>query len=73
MTTATRMRPLARRGKDGKDRRSFAFARPFAHRWIWLNDAVEANRRELLRTLRLDKLGVTGSSPVPPIKYLQIG
>jgi hypothetical protein len=34
---------------------------------IWLNDAVWPNRRERVRTLlRFDKLGVTGSSPVPP-------
>jgi hypothetical protein len=56
------------RGKDGKDSRAFAFARAFARQRIRLNDAVETNRCELSRTLRrVDKLGVTGSSPVPPI------
>jgi hypothetical protein len=35
---------------------------------IPLNDALWANVSELRRTLlRPDKLGVTGSSPVPPI------
>jgi hypothetical protein len=35
---------------------------------IWLNGAVRPNASERVRTLRrLDKLGVTGSSPVPPI------
>jgi hypothetical protein len=40
--------------------------------WIPLNHTASANLSELTRTLlRVDKLGVTGSSPVPPIKTLQ--
>jgi hypothetical protein len=38
---------------------------------IWRNDAVWPNSSERVRTpLRVDKLGVTGSSPVPPILTL---
>jgi hypothetical protein len=56
------------RGKDGKDWRSLVFARPFASAQIPLNQMISSNRDERLRTLpRVDKLGVTGSSPVPPI------
>jgi hypothetical protein len=54
---------VVRRGKDGKDWRSLAFARAFASALISLNYAIYANRSERV----LDKLGVTGSSPVPPI------
>jgi hypothetical protein len=59
----------AARGNNGNARRSFAFAQAFACRLIPLNHALGANSSELTRTLlRIDKLGVTGSSPVPPIE-----
>jgi hypothetical protein len=58
-----------RRGNNGNGRRSFAFARAFGRRLPALNHALWANISELARTLlRFDKLGVTGSSPVPPIQ-----
>jgi hypothetical protein len=50
-----------------KEFRSFGFARPFARLPFPLNDAHVPHYAEQVRTLpRVDKLGVTGSSPVPP-------
>jgi hypothetical protein len=57
------------RGNNGNARRSLAFGQVFARRLIPLNHALWQNISELTRTLlRVDKLGVTGSSPVPPIE-----
>jgi hypothetical protein len=48
--------------------RSGSLNRSLDHQ-IRLNDGGWPNLRERMRTLlRVDKLGVTGSSPVPPIK-----
>jgi hypothetical protein len=50
--------------RSGSLKRSLGAAFPHNH-------APQANLREQARTLRcLDKLGVTGSSPVPPIQPL---
>ena len=57
------------RGKNGKVQRSFAFAQAFGRadgfRSTMLFERTRANWRE--RLPQIDKLGVTGSSPVPPI------
>jgi hypothetical protein len=57
-------------GKNGKDRRSFAFAWSFACQEdsvspmpFWRTGASGCERPG-----RIDKLGVTGSSPVPPTR-----
>jgi hypothetical protein len=46
-----------------------SLSRSLARRFS-LNGAPRANKRAQMRTLlRLDKLGVTGSSPVPPMFF----
>jgi hypothetical protein len=63
--TGHQPRRLRPRGKNGKARCSFAFAwRSVAEGFLstMLPERTRAHRRE--RLLRLDKLGVTGSSPV---------
>ena len=62
------------RGNNGNVRRSFGFGPVRIQGGIRLNDADWTHWSEPARTLlRIDKLGVTGSSPVPPtIKALQM-
>ena len=53
---------------------SLGFAPVRSSRRLWLNDAESAHTREPARTApRVDKLGVTGSSPVPPIESPALG
>jgi hypothetical protein len=65
--TADRRLLVAAERLNGNARRSFTFAEAFACTRISLSDAFSPNASEAARTLLcLDKLGVTGSSPVPP-------
>jgi len=58
---------LAARGNNGNARSSFKFAEVFARQLLPLNDALQSKLSEQVRTpRRVDKLGATGSSPVPP-------
>jgi hypothetical protein len=60
---------VAARGNNGNARRSFGFGHVRRRGRVRLNDADCAHWHERNRTLRrVDKLGVTGSSPVPPTR-----
>ena len=65
--------PGSGRGNNGNVRRSFGFGPVRIQGGIRLNDADWTHWSEPARTLlRIDKLGVTGSSPVPPIHSLGV-